>query len=171
MICDCYEKGHRKCQCGATVDGVVKDGTTIRVPLFLRDSASHPEKDIRMMNDAEKRTMRDSVRGMPLSQAKDLPIYDDFKSFWNNGMPANELAALHDGAIVEPRQQSADEARVEAYRDHMIDSLSNAHRAPVNDNHSAGPVHTKDGRLVSDLPEHERAHHQMTHDISNAWKQ
>ncbi|WP_313522251.1 DUF2213 domain-containing protein [Shinella sp.] len=139
--------------------------------LRLGDSAGANRKELNMMNDAEKRTMRDSVRGMPLSQAKDLPIYDEFKTFWNNGMPANEFAALHDGAIVEPRQQTADEARVEAARDHMIHGLAAAHHTPVNDNHTPpAPQFARDGRPLSELADHERAYEEMCIRQSGAWQ-
>ncbi|MCC2612630.1 hypothetical protein [Neorhizobium petrolearium] len=123
-----------------------------------------------MMTDSEKQAMRDSVRGMPLSQAKDLPIYDAFKGFWNGGMPANELQAICDGAIVEPREMTADEARVEAARDHMVEQMANAHRAPVNDNKTPGQPFARDGRPMSQLADHERAHEQMVRDMGNAWK-
>ncbi|EUB95585.1 hypothetical protein PMI07_002073 [Rhizobium sp. CF080] len=174
IICDCYNHGHKSCICGAFKDGVLADGATVRVSVFLRDgdaNASAPRKELHMMTDAEKLSMRDSVRGMPLSKAKDLPIYDEFRSFWNGGMPANELQALYDGAIVEPREMTADEAKAEAYRDHMIEQMSGAYRAPVNDNRTpAAPQFARDGRPMSQLADHERAREEMIHRQTNAWK-
>ncbi|MCQ1778243.1 hypothetical protein NOJ05_13630 [Neorhizobium galegae] len=171
IVCDCTSQGHTKCVCGAFKDGVLIDGATVRIPVFMRDSAPLARKELHMITDAEKQTMRDSVRGMPLSKAKDLPIYDEFKSFWNGGMPANELQALHDGAIVEPREMTAGEAKAEAYRDHMIEQMSGAYRAPVNDNRTpAAPQFARDGRPISELADHERAREEMIHRQTNAWK-
>lgn len=57
-------------------------------------------KDLKMMTDAEKQTMRDSVRGMPLAQAAALPIFDDVRGLWTRGMKAEEYFAMTAGAVV-----------------------------------------------------------------------
>ncbi|MBB3610973.1 hypothetical protein FHX11_003925 [Rhizobium sp. BK602] len=106
----------------------------------LRIGDSMPDKTLETMNDAEITAMRDSVRGMPLSTAKDLPIYDAFKGFWTDGRPANEMRALYDGAVDGVSPGSDQVSRVEATRDHMIDSMRNEHRRPVNDNNPHGDV-------------------------------
>jgi hypothetical protein len=134
IVCDCFTKGHKGCVCGAFKDGVLVDKATVRVPLFLADGARTQRKEPHMMTDAEIRDMKTSVRGMPLSQAKDLPIYNEFKGLFTDGMPANELRALYDGAVADSVRSADEVSRVEAHRDHMIDMMRNEHQRAVNDN-------------------------------------
>ena len=83
-----------------------------------------------MMTDAEKQIMRDSVRGMPLSQAAALPLYDGVRGSVSSGMPSEQYFALVDGAVVDeaPEMQRLKAQRDAAY-DQMVDNLRNAHRA------------------------------------------
>lgn len=96
--------------------------------LRIGDSGNPGRKEISTMTDAEVQTMRDSVRGMPMAQAAALPIYDDFRGFYSQGMPGNELQALYDGALPQERQQTAEQARAEATRDQMIHEMTHGHR-------------------------------------------
>ncbi|PHJ93353.1 hypothetical protein VF09_37385, partial [Nostoc linckia z9] len=75
LVCDCYTLGSKKCTCGAVKDGVVVNGAALRIPLMMTDSAPQQHrKELTMMNDAEIKNMRDSVKGMPVAQAAALPI-------------------------------------------------------------------------------------------------
>ncbi|TPK42631.1 MULTISPECIES: hypothetical protein [unclassified Mesorhizobium] len=134
--------GH--CDCGAIVNDNMQRNRTFHIPLMMKDSASsQPQrKSFDMMTDAEKRTMKDSVKGMPLHQAAALPIYDGVRGSIASGRPAEEYYALVDGASCNDalggRERSfpnidaaAQSIAAQRQRDH---ELSNAWRAPVNDN-------------------------------------
>lgn len=120
-----------------------------------------------MLTDAEKRTMRDSVRGMPLSDAVKLPIYDDFRV---NPQFLQRCAFL-DGAVPDA-QQTDTEARAEAHRDHMIHQQSNAWNGDATSQDAAAsvPEYTKDGRHISTLTDSELAYHRYVSTQTNAWK-
>ena len=81
------------CSCGAA--GVVKDGAGVSVSASMMDGAA-------MMTDAQRKAMRDSVKGMPLHQAAALPIYDNVRNASAGGMNAAEWYALMDGAVSLP---------------------------------------------------------------------
>lgn len=97
--------------------------------LRIGDGAGGERKNVKTMTDAEKQTMRDSVHGMPLSQAAALPLYDDVRGAVTSGMPAEQYFALVDGAVVEetPELQKMKAQRDAAY-DQMVADLSNAYR-------------------------------------------
>lgn len=168
-VCDLSCRAGR-CICGAS--GVLNDGDSIVSSLMFMDGARTTiaeRKPLAMMTDAEIRMMRDSVRGMPLSKAKELPIYDEFKSLSSDGMPANEMRALYDGAVAEPREMTRDEAKMEAHRDHMIEGMLSASHPNVA-RHEESPRFARDGRPFGDLSSADRAYEQMTNDMSNAWR-
>ncbi|WP_164901890.1 DUF2213 domain-containing protein [Neorhizobium lilium] len=97
----------------------------------LRFGDSATRKDLPMMTDGEKQTMRDSVCGMPLDQAAALPIYDDVRGMVMSGMPAEQYCAIGHGAVVGQRQMGDAEAKAEAAYDQMVSDLSSAHRQAV----------------------------------------
>ncbi len=103
---------------------VLRDGDSVLVRMLAKDGATR--KPLAMMTDAERQTMRDSVKGMPLSQAAALPIYDAVRGSVMSGRPAQEHYALIDGA--EPDRTAAQD-RADAYRDGYVDRLSTAWRA------------------------------------------
>uniref|UniRef100_A0A7C1NXI0 Uncharacterized protein n=1 Tax=Agrobacterium albertimagni TaxID=147266 RepID=A0A7C1NXI0_9HYPH len=80
-----------------------------------------------MMNDAEIKTMRDSVRGMPVAQAAALPIYDNVRGLRVSGMPAPEYYALLSGAVPASKTPVREASQSAAYRDHMIEGMRNAY--------------------------------------------
>lgn len=103
LVCDCYASGSKKCTCGAVQDGVLRNGATLHVPLLMKDSAPPAiRKELTMMNDAEIKSMRDSVRGMLVAKAAALPIYDNVRGLTVSGMPAPEYYAVLDGAVRNP---------------------------------------------------------------------
>lgn len=122
-----------------------------------------------MMTDAEKRTMRDSVRGMPLAQASALPIYDNVRGLRTSGVAAEEYYAILDGAVPGPHVMSDAEAKAEAARDHMIDSMNNQWRQPVNDNAKKPHEFARDGRRLADMAPVDRAYEEMVLDM-NSWR-
>jgi len=135
--------------------------------LRLGDSADR--KALHLMTDAEKQTMRDSVRGMPLDQAAALPIYDDVRGLTTSGMPSERYFAILNGAIVPERQPTADEARSQAAYDQMVHDLNKHHRD--NDNRQAdAPQFARDGRPMSQLADRERAREDMIYRQANAWR-
>ena len=180
VTCDCYVKGFRKCFCGAVKDGFVAEGATIHIPLLLKDSVEAPSqfrKEINMMTDAEKRAMRDSVRGMPLWQAAKLPIYDDFRGMTLGSLPAEQYYAICDGAdgtrSVEPTQENINRlGDALAARQAYERDLQTAHQTsqPVNDNRHGSRHVVRDGRALSQLSDSERAREQMIHDLNNAYR-
>jgi len=94
--------------------------------LRIGDSAG---KDLHMMTDAEKQTMRNSIPGMPLKEAAALPIFNDVRGLVQCGMPAEEYFAITAGAVVNANEITVDaRAADEAYRK-MCDDLATAHRA------------------------------------------
>ncbi|MCA0339775.1 MAG: DUF2213 domain-containing protein, partial [Proteobacteria bacterium] len=135
--------------------------------LRIGDSA---RKDLKTMTDAEKQTMRNSVRGMPLAQASALPIFDDVRGAWHGGMKAEEYFAITAGALVDAPAQAADTSLADqAYRE-MCDRLSNLHREEAKPHTPAAAQFARDGRKLSDLPESERAYEEMRQRQSDAWR-
>jgi hypothetical protein len=122
-----------------------------------------------MLTDSEKKTMRDSVRGMPLAQAAALPIYDDFCHFRTSGLPGNEYAALLDGAVAGT--QSDAQARLQAYRDDRNEKMGQSWQ-PANTNQDAAPIpqYTKDGRHISTLTDRELAYHRHVSELNSEWR-
>lgn len=128
-------------------------GSSVRIG----DSAPANQRTLSMMTDHEIRSMRDSVRGMPLADAAALPIYAAFRGMWNGGMSLCDLYALQDGAVVTGTSYTSDTARVDAARDQMVHDLGRAYlgdRAPV---------------YVATDPA--AAHAQLRRDLSDAWRQ
>ncbi|CDZ60463.1 Hypothetical protein NGAL_HAMBI2605_10330 [Neorhizobium galegae bv. orientalis] len=180
IVCDCKSQGHTKCVCGAFKDGVLIDGATVRIPVFMRDSAPPVRKELHMMTDAEKQSMRDSVRGMPLYLAAKLSIYDSVRGTVTSGMPAEQYYALLDGADASRRHEPTEE-NVRMLGDQLAARREYAHELnnrwrgsdaqPNNDNRpSPLPNFARDGRPMSDLADHERAREEMIHRQTNAWK-
>ncbi|APO67252.1 hypothetical protein IE4872_CH01610 [Rhizobium gallicum] len=138
--------------------------------LRIGDSAGGNRKELHMMNDAEQRNMRDSVRGMSLDQAAALPIYDNVRGAVMSGMPAEKYCAIIDGAIAGGQGMTNDQARVEAARDAMIDSY-NDWRKPVNDNSQRHVA--RDGRPMAALTDRERAdeaYRDSVDSLNGAWR-
>lgn len=150
--------------------------------LRLGDSVGGNRKELHMMTDAEKQTMRDSVRGMPLYQAAKLPIYDNIRGLTTSGMRAERYYAILDGAdankSIEPTEENiralGDQlaARQACERD-----LNNGWRGdaakPVNDNRaSAERQVARDGRSMTSLSDRERADeaHRDYVDSLNNWR-
>ena len=161
-----------RCSCGAVDErGVVRDGAALHVGMMFMDNANRAErKPLAMMNDAEIKTMRDSVRGMPVEKAMALPIYDGFRGLLDDGgQPMERGRALIDGAIIgngSPAQTESSACRAAAYRDHMIEQMRGANKPPVNDNRP-GAV-TADGRRIADIADPtERARQRMIADMAN----
>jgi len=98
--------------------------------VMFMDHANHAErKPLAMMTDSEIRTMRDSVRGMPVLKAAALPIYDQFRGILDdNGTPMEQMRALYDGATYTPTEPTREECRAAAARDHMIEQMRDAHK-------------------------------------------
>ncbi|PZU74992.1 MAG: hypothetical protein DI546_09460 [Rhizobium sp.] len=94
--------------------------------LRIGDSANR--KDINMMTDAERQTMKDSVKGMTLDQAAALPLYDGVRGAITSGMPAERYFAIIDGAKVEAPKVTDDEARSMAAYDQMVADLNGSWR-------------------------------------------
>ncbi|MDR7027253.1 DUF2213 domain-containing protein [Rhizobium rosettiformans] len=96
--------------------------------LRLGDSASHHERNnLTMMNDAEIKTMRDSVRGMSVTQAAALPIFDNVRGLRACGMPAPEYYAMLYGATPASQAPNQEAAQSRSYRDQMIEDMRNAY--------------------------------------------
>ncbi|MFN3506215.1 MAG: hypothetical protein ACK4ZU_01980 [Allorhizobium sp.] len=125
-----------------------------------------------MMTDTEIKTMRDSVRGMPVMQAAALPIYDQFRGLRDdNGTPLEQVRALYDGAVYSAPEPSREACRAAAYRDQMIADMANAHKRTASDNGSLvpslqGSTHIPDGvdpvehartRMIADMANQHRA--------------
>ncbi|NEK15702.1 DUF2213 domain-containing protein [Rhizobium leguminosarum] len=136
--------------------------------LRIGDSAGGNRKELRMMTDAERQIMRDSVRGMPLDQATALPLFDDVRGSITSGMPAEQYFAIGYGAVVGQRQQTADEARAEAAYDQMVTDLQNGHRR--DQKRDEAPQYARDGRLMDTLPAHERAREELILQQTAAWQ-
>lgn len=96
--------------------------------LRIGDSAAGDRKELHMMTDAERQTMRESVKGMALDQAAALPIYNDVRGNWTGGMPSEQYFAIVNGAVVPPRQISDAEAKADAAYDQMVADLNNRWR-------------------------------------------
>lgn len=88
--------------------------------LRLGDSATR--KDLHMMTDAEKRTMRDSVKTMSITEAAALPLYDGIRGAVAGGMAAERYYALVDGAQSDPISDA--QAKASAAYDQMIADLN-----------------------------------------------
>jgi hypothetical protein len=176
--CDglCQKPKVGECSCGLFRDGVMVRNGSIRIPIILMDRAAPTteRKTLAMMTDADIRDMRVSVRGMPVSKAALLPIYDEFRGMIDDGgVPMERMRALCDGAVYDgsgiaatPENAMAIGDAEYAYRK-MVADMGGAHRQPVNDNR---PTHTRDGRLIDSLPEHERAYQRMVADMADASK-
>jgi hypothetical protein len=95
--------------------------------LRLGDSADR--KELRMMTDAERSAMRDSVHGMPLDQAAALPLYDGVRGTMTSGMPSEQYFAIGDGALVTSREISDAEAKANDAYAHMVADLNGSWRA------------------------------------------
>jgi len=160
MYCDHKAPRGQPCKCGAVVDGIVQDGKWISVPLMLRDNASISTegKNYQMMTDSQRQAMKDSVRGMPLSRAAALPIYDGVRGCTMSGMPAERYCAIIDGAIVTDEDtNSPEKIKAQAAYDHMVRGLNEAHRSPTNDNKAENRQFARDGRAISTLTDREKA--------------
>ena len=127
-------------------------GSNVRIG----DSATQDQRTSDMMTNDEIRTMRDSVRGMPLADAAKLPIYADFRGMWRGTMPLCDHYALQDGAILTGTPYTADRARSDAFHDQMVHDMG---RAYLGDR---APTH-----VISDPA---TAREQMARDISDAWR-
>jgi hypothetical protein len=139
--------------------------------LRIGDSAGD-RKELHMMTDTEQRAMRDSVRGMPLSKASALPIYDSVRGAVTSGMPAERYVAILDGAVVDasPEMQDAIAKRDAAYNDSVRD-LNNRWRGEP-DRQDKEPTLARDGRPLSALTDKERADeaHRDYVDSFNRWR-
>ncbi len=96
--------------------------------LRIGDGGNNQRKDFSMMTDAERKTMKDSVLGMPLAEAAALPIYDGVRGHFMSGMPAEQYSAICDGAIVPPHQPTANEVAATTAYDSMVADLNGAWR-------------------------------------------
>lgn len=139
------------CACGALKDGVLQDGHSLQVSLMITDGSVMPgeRKVLAMMTDSEIRDMRASVRGMPVSRAMLLPIYDEFRGLLDDGgQPMARARAFIDGAVydrssIEPTEENIRAlGDVLAARQMMVADLRSAHRQPINDNE---PTHARRG--------------------------
>ena len=90
--------------------------------LRIGDSANR--KEPQMMTDAERQTMKDSGKGMPLDQAAALPLYDGVRGVVTSGMPAERYFAILDGADVGTPKVSDAEAKSMAAYDQMVADLN-----------------------------------------------
>lgn len=173
MYCDHKAPRGQACKCGAVVDGIVQDGKWISVPLMLRDNSVSTEgKNLQMMTDSERQAMKDSVRGMPLSKAAALPIYDNVRGLVTSGMPAERYFAILDGATVTAEEPSTAQIQAQAAYDHMVHRLGDAHRSATNDNKVEHRQFARDGRAMTTLTDREKADeaHQDYVDGLNAWR-
>ncbi|WP_165909336.1 DUF2213 domain-containing protein [Shinella sp. JR1-6] len=135
-------------------------------------------KDLKTMTDAEKQTMRDSVRGMPLAQAAALPIFDDVRGIWHQGMKAEEYFAITAGAVVDANELTGDaKASNDAYEKMVADMNTAYHERRALDGSTekaadTGPKVARDGRPLSALTDRERAHEAyLDHcDSLNCWR-
>jgi hypothetical protein len=135
-------------------------------------------KDIKAMSDAEKQTMRDSVRGMSLAQAAALPIFDDVRGMWHQGMKAEEYFAITAGAVVDANELTGDaKAANDAYGKMVADMNTAYHERRTLDAGAekaadAAPKLARDGRPLSALTDRERAHEAyLDHcDSLNSWR-
>lgn len=143
--CDgsCHRPNIRDCACGMIRDGVMVRSGSIRVSALMMDSAppSQERKTLTMMNDTEIRDMRASVRGMPVSKAAALPIYDEFRNILDDsGQSMARARAFYDGAVydgpgIDPTPENVMALGDAAYAyQKMVSDMANAHRQPVNDN-------------------------------------
>lgn len=133
-----------------------------------------------MMTDIEQKAIRNSVRGMPLHRAKNLPIYDGIRGAIVGGRPAEEYYAIMDGAVpsilgaAAPTSDAinAKAQEIEAHK-RYVDSLNGWRKEPVNDNKSPAPKPEKqfarDGRPMSTLTDEERAYERYV-DSLNGWR-
>lgn len=173
MTCDHKSLPGQPCKCGAVIDGIVQDGRWITIPLMLRDSAQplSERKTLQMMTDSEKKTMRDSVRGMDQIEAAKLPIYDDVRGLIDHsGAPMPEMMALRDGATYQAPAATKDQCRAEAARDHMIHRQNNAWRSEAQNDNRNLPTVARDGRPMSSLSDSERAREEMVYELNNQWR-
>ncbi|MFC3315404.1 hypothetical protein ACFOHY_01025 [Rhizobium rosettiformans] len=128
MMCNCYASGLRKCSCGAVKDGVLVNGASLHIPVLMKDSATpQTRKELTMMTDAEIKSMRDSVRGMSVTQAAALPIFDNVRGLRACGMPAPEYYAMLYGATPASQAPNREAAQSRSYRDQMIEDMRNAY--------------------------------------------
>ncbi|MFK0339193.1 hypothetical protein ACIQT7_18145 [Agrobacterium deltaense] len=125
-----------------------------------------------MMTDSEKQAMKDSVRGMPLSKASALPIYDGVRGLMASGMPAEKYYAIIDGAVATAEQPSPEQIQDQAAYDHMVHRLNDAHRPAANNNRVDHRQFARDGRSMSALTDREKADeaHQDYVDGLNRWR-
>lgn len=94
--------------------------------LRIEDSANR--NDFQMMTDAERQVMKDRVKSMSLDEASALPLYDGVRGLMVSSMPAEQYYAIIDGAKVEPRKVTDDEAKSVAAYDQMVADLNGAWR-------------------------------------------
>ncbi len=134
--------------------------------LRIGDSASGDRKELHMMTDGEKQTMRDSVRTMTVTQAATLPLYDGVRGCVAGGMAADRYYAIVDGAQPDPISEG--QARAQAAYDQMVSDLSSSR----DRDHDAAdrPQFARDGRPLAQLADHERSYEEMIIRQSNAWK-
>ncbi|MBB5041893.1 DUF2213 domain-containing protein [Shinella fusca] len=85
-------------------------------------------KNLATVEDAERRAMRDSVKGMPLTDAMALPLYDDIRGVIVSGMPAERYYAILDGANVGEHRRSAEEIACDQAYTKMVADLNKAYR-------------------------------------------
>lgn len=94
----------------------------------LRIGDSTNRKELHMMTDAERQTMRDSVKGMAIEDACKLPLYDNVRGSMTSGMPAEKYFAILDGATAGPVQLGDAAAKAEAAYDQMVADLNGSWR-------------------------------------------
>ncbi|WP_333900432.1 hypothetical protein [Agrobacterium pusense] len=174
MHCDHKAPLGQLCKCGSFVDGVLQDGKAASFPLIFKDNASISTegKNIQMMTDSDRQVMKDSVRGMPLSKAAALPIYDNVRGLVTSGMPAERYFAILDGATVTAEEPLTAQIQAQAAYDHMVHRLGDAHRSATNDNKVEHRQFARDGRAMTTLTDREKADeaHQDYVDGLNAWR-
>lgn len=175
MHCDHKAPLGQLCKCGSFVDGVLQDGKAASFPLIFKDNASISTegKNIHMMTDSERQAMKDSVRGMPLSKAAALPIYDNVRGVVTSGMPAERYFAILDGATVGNEEPSTAQIQAQAAYDHSVQRLNDAYRSPTNDNKSGHRQFARDGRAMSALTDREKADEAYLDSVENingAWR-
>lgn len=103
------------------VVGAARGGKELR----LGDSADREE---RHLSDAEQRTMRESVHGMPIDQAAALPLYDNVRGTTVSGMPAERYFAIVDGADVTTREISDAAAKADTAYAEMVSDMNGSWR-------------------------------------------
>lgn len=136
--------------------------------LRIGDGANR--KEFHMMTDAERQTMKDSVKGMPLDQAAALPLYDGVRGLMASGMPAEKYYAIIDGATADVPKVTDAEARSMAAYDQMVADLNGSWRKDGGDNQPS--TQARDGRPMTALNDREKADeaHQDYVDGLNAWR-